>query len=119
MTTALITVDPDLHILAFHVVMQEPAHLQDESGTGFKAHEGYRVVFHIKATGDRPCSPSSEGTRMMGQPGISHTGDCHWPRVAHQPQGQVKDMHTDVNAGAAATVFFLNECRGRDQAVAA
>ena len=108
MGAALGAIEPHLHILALGVVVQQPAHLQDQRGAVLKAHKGRGKVLDVKLGGDRP-APDAKRALLGGPARRGRRRSRHRLGVAHQPQRQVQDVHADVDARAAAAVLFQDK----------
>ena len=104
-------VEPHLHVFdAFgHRVIEEPADFKDEGGAGFEADEGGSEVFDVVDVSWYFEAAYSECAGLFGDVRSCDAGygDRAW--IAHEPEGEVEDVDTDVDAGATAGVFFHDE----------
>ena len=109
MTAPLGAIEPHLHIFAGGVMVQEPAHFEDQRRPGVKAHKGGGEIFDIHVFGHSRAAPGAKGVGAKGQRRLGHARDRHRLWVANQPERQVENVDADVDGGAAAAVLLVDK----------
>src|SRR5690625_4218458 len=114
MSAALTSVQPHLHIFLRSVMVQGPAHLQNESGPVGEAHESSCELLNIHVTRHIRWMPDAERAFLSAELSPGYSTDADGSGVAHHPQQQVQDVHLDVDAGTTTRVTAVDERRCRN-----